>query len=195
MMSDKYKKDKDTSFKTEDFVDRLYIKDGQTSSKKDLIKTQGKDFFSKKSSHGILYEMMHQELGYSSSDTDIDKEDVAGLGKTAYTAFCNTYEIYINPFYDGHSKTSQKNKIEMSETFEKTKSNFKNLTINEKLLEKANEETVAEKREDYFASLKSTKTAMENLRKIALKHKNIRAFLMANCFVDRIGEEMKKQLV
>ena len=196
MMSDKYKKDENTSFKTEDFVDRLYG-DDNSSSKKNLIDTQGKDFFSKKSSHGILYEMMNKKLGYSSSDTDIKKEAVAGLGEKAYEAFCNTYEIYIKPFY-GFSKTDLKDEKEISKAFNVAESNFKDLTENKKNFEnlptQENEKIEEEKRKKYVESLEGTQKAMEKLRKIALKHKNIRAFLMANCFVDRIGDEMKKTI-
>lgn len=123
MMSGKYTKDKDTSFKTEDFVNKLY--DGYNNeSKERLLASQGEDFFSKKSSHGILYEMMHQELGYTSSDTDIEKKDVAGLDEKAYKAFCDTYKIYIEPFY-GLSKSSQKDKYEILRFFVAAASNFR----------------------------------------------------------------------
>lgn len=202
MMSDKYKKDENTSFKTEDFVNRLYdnvnynendndIRKQFNSYKENLIKNQGKDFFSKESSHGILYEMMHKkDIDYASTYTDIEKEDTAGLGEKAYEAFCNTYEIYIKPFY-GLSKTDSKNEQEISEVFDKAKNNFRNLTENKKNFENSPTQEVEEKSKKYFKSLEDTQKAMENLRKIALKHKNIRAFLMANCFVDRIGDEMK----
>lgn len=196
MMSGKYTKDKDTSFKTEDFVNKLY--DGYNNeSKERLLAAQGEDFFSKKSSHGILYEMMHQELGYTSSDTDIEKKDVAGLDEKAYKAFCDTYKIYIEPFY-GLSKSSQKDKYEILRFFVVAASNFRLLKQNknnfENLPKDAKRKAVEKKRKKYFESLSSTQKAMERLRKIALKHKNIRAFLMTNCFVDRIVAEKEKTI-
>lgn len=196
MMSGKYKRDEDTSFKTEDFVNKLFdTPNASNEAKHELLKAHGKDFFSKKSSHGILYEMIHLGRGYTSSDTDIEKEDVAGLGEIAYKAFLNTYDTYIEPFY-GPDKKSQKNKDEISRIFAEAASNFIFLKQDKENFEnphtQENEKIAEENRKKYFASLDRTQKAMEKLRKIALKHKNIRAFLMANCFVDRIIDEKKK---
>ena len=193
MMSGKYKKDKDTSFKTEDFVNKFDI-DAET--KNQLQDAHGSDFFSKKSSHGVLYEMLHQDdIDYTSLCTDIEKKDVEGLDEKAYNAFCDTYKNYIEPFY-GLDKKSQKDNYEILRFFVVAASNFRLLKQNKNnfknLPKDAKRKAVEKKRKKYFESLDSTQKAMEKLRKIALKHKNIRAFLMANCFVDRIIDEKKK---
>ena len=181
-------KDGITNYKTEDFVNEK----GDSIQYK-LKNKYGQNYFAKRSSGSILSEMKNNsEDEYMDSCVDIEKEDVEGLGPKAFKAFKQTYINYIKYFYKykhrtgGHRYEERYIDNKSEKKYKEFKYYWDIAIINFKKLSE-----IKETSSKYVSSLKSTLKAMELLREVCRKQKNIRGFLLANTIASRAKTKLE----